>query len=227
MTKSRHILPPRKSWSGDELALLRRDYGNRKAQDIASELGVKIHIVYAMAKKLGLKKSSAFLSSAASGRTSNFVTRGAAHRFKKGWPSARKGRPFPTRGRTGLTQFKKGQAPHNARYHIGDRRVNSQGYLDRKISSHRLGALNWMAEHRLVWIEANGPIPPGHLVSFKPRRHTTELAKIIPDALELVSREEHMRRYTVHNLYPKEIAQVIQLRGALIRQINKRERARR
>jgi len=224
MTKSRGILTPRKRWSDDELALLRRDYANRPAQAIADAIGVKIHVVYKKAEALGLKKSPIFLSSTASGRMSNLHVLGLAHRFANGWPSARKGQPFPTRGRMALTQFKKGQVPHNARYGIGDRRVNSLGYLDRKISVGRKGALNWTAEHRLVWIEANGPIPPGHVVAFKSGRRTTELTLITVDALELLTNEEHLRRHSLHTRYPQEVVQLIQLKGAIRRQVNQRGR---
>jgi hypothetical protein len=82
---------------------------------------------------------------------------------------------------------------------------------------------NWVPVHRLVWIEHHGPIPAGHAVAFKPGQHTSVLEEITLDRLELVSRAELMRRNTYHK-YPKEIAQLIQLRGALQRQINKRER---
>lgn len=222
VTKSRGILTPRKRWSGDELACLHRDYPDKSAHEIAVALAVKIHVVYAMAKKLGLRKSAMFLAGERSGRLTGEEAPGKQFRFRKGGPSPREGKPFPTRGRMGLTQFKKGHMPHNARFRIGDRRINSEGYLDRKISTDRKGALNWKAEHRLIWIEANGPIPDGHVVAFKPGRRTTDLRLITLDALELVTLEEHMRRHTVHNL-PKELVQVIQLKGALQRQINKRE----
>lgn len=224
MTKSRGILPPRKRWSAEELDMLRRDYPKRRADRIAADIGVKIHLVYAMAHRLGLHKSPEFLSSEQSGRTSALRPRGVGNRFQKGWPSARKGQAFPTRGRMGLTQFKTGNRPHNARFQIGDRRINSLGYLDRKISTDKRGGLNWTAEHRLVWIAANGPLPTGHVVVFKAGCRTTELSKITLDALELVTNEEHMRRHSYHNNYPKKVGELIQLKGAITRQINKRER---
>jgi hypothetical protein len=139
----------------------------------------------------------------------------------------RKGKPFPTRGRMGLTQFKKGQVPHNARYAIGDRRVNGEGYLDRKVSNDRKGGLNWTAEHRLVWVEAKGPIPPGHVVAFKPGRKTTELEKITVDALEIITNQEHLRRHSLHTKYPPAVTQLIQLKGAIRRQLNRRLREKR
>jgi hypothetical protein len=223
VTKSRGINAPKFKWTPERVELLRRKYPDTLAQVIASELGAGLNAIYKKATTLGLKKSADFNASERSGRLRPGDDRGKEHRFQKGWPSPRLGKPFPTRGRMGTTQFKKGSKPHNARYQLGDRRISSEGYVDRKIREDRRGGQNWEAEHRLVWKEAHGQIPPGHLVTFKPGRFTTELAKITVDALELVTREEHLRRHTLHNL-PKDLVQVIQLKGAVTRQINKRAR---
>jgi hypothetical protein len=76
-----------------------------------------------------------------------------------------------------------------------------------------------------VWIEAHGPVPAGHAVCFKPGRRSTVLEEITLDALDLVHRRDLMQRNSVHRL-PKPLAQLVQLRGALNRKINARERAR-
>lgn len=55
--------------------------------------------------------------------------------------------------------------------------------------------------------------------------HTTDPAAITADRLELVTRAENMARNTLHR-YPKEVAQLIQLRGALNRKINARTKDR-
>jgi hypothetical protein len=52
---------------------------------------------------------------------------------------------------------------------------------------------------------------------------TILIEEITLDRLECISRRENMQRNTVHN-YPAPIPQLIQLKGALQRQINKRER---
>ncbi len=44
------------------------------------------------------------------------------------------------------------------------------------------------------------------------------------DRLECITRRENMARNTVHNL-PKELARLVQLQGAVKRQINKRSKA--
>lgn len=44
------------------------------------------------------------------------------------------------------------------------------------------------------------------------------------DKLECITFRENMRRNTVHAKYPKELVRLVQLRGALARQINLRQR---
>src|SRR5207237_5232828 len=70
MTKSRGILAPRHRWTEAEIELLLATYPDQTAQAVAAQLwpGCVPHHVHTKAKKLGLKKSEAFLASAASGR---------------------------------------------------------------------------------------------------------------------------------------------------------------
>ena len=77
----------------------------------------------------------------------------------------------------------------------------------------------WRAVHILLWEAAHGPLPKGHAIVFKDgdKRH------IELDNLQLVTRAELMSRNTMHN-YGPEIARVIQLKGAITRQINRRTR---
>ncbi|MGH8431787.1 MAG: HNH endonuclease signature motif containing protein, partial [Solimonas sp.] len=79
---------------------------------------------------------------------------------------------------------------------------------------------DYVEVHRLLWEEHFGPIPAGHTVVFRNRDKTNTRI----DNLELITRAELMRRNSYHNNYPKEIGRVIQLRGQIVRQINKRAR---
>lgn len=224
MTKSRGILPPRRQWRVDELNMLRARYADVSAAELARELGCKIHIVHAKANKLGLKKSEAFHKSPASGRLKPGDQRGATTRFVKGGVSHNAGRKgLDMGGRSHETRFKKGQRPFNW-VPVGSYRVNSLGYLDRKIRDDRRGALNWEGVHRLVWIEANGPVPRGHVVAFKHGRHTAKLEEITLDAIELITTKENCLRNSYVTRYPKEIGDLIRLKGQITRQIRQRER---
>jgi hypothetical protein len=64
-------------------------------------------------------------------------------------------------------------------------------------------------------------VPAGHIVVFKPGQRTKELNEITADRVECISFAENMKRNTRHNL-PKPLSDLIALRGALTRQINKR-----
>ena len=225
MTKSRGLYKPRHVWTADQLDILRRTYADTSTAKLAREFGVSRHVVYDKAAKLGLRKRVDFFASVESGRTLPGGTRGAATRFQPGLVPANNGlrRPGYAPGNVAATQFRKGNRPHTW-VPVGSHRVNSDGYLDRKVTDDGPPYKHWVGVHRLVWIEANGPVPDGYAVVFRPGRKTTVLEAITLDALELVSRRELMARNTVNNL-PPELAKLVQLRGALNRQINKRAKA--
>lgn len=205
--------------------MLRARYANTSTIELARQLGCKLHIAYAKANKLGLKKSVEFLASEQSGRVSKSNNHGSAKtRFTKGHQTWSKGKlGLDMGGRSHDTRFRKGERPRNW-MPIGAHRVNSLGYLDRKVSEHRRGGLNWTAVHRLVWIEAHGPIPRGHVLTFRPGRRSVVLAQITLDAIELITRKEHARRNSYHTNYPAAIGELIRLKGQITRQIRRRER---
>ena len=148
-------------------------------------------------------------------------------RFPPGHVPANKGkrRPGWSPGRMAETQFKKGEMSGAAQRNyvpIGTERLSKDGYLERKVTDdHPVPARRWVAVHRIVWEAAIGPVPRGHKVAFLPGKRTAVPAEITLDRLELVSDAELMRRNSYHNNYPKEVAQLIQLKGALNRKINK------
>ena len=213
-------------WSKRELAVIRRDYPHEPTMAIAARIGRSLTGVYRAATKLGIKKSAVFNASSESGRLTKLTAGGVTHRFKKGqtpWNAGTKG--IVTGGVA--TQFKKGCRSGQAAKNwmpIGSHRIDQDGYLRRKITDNGYAPKDWEAVHRLVWTQAHGPIPSGHVIVFKPGRATAKLSAITLDAIECVSRQELMRRNSYHNNYPKELAQLIQLRGAVQRQINKRGR---
>lgn len=198
---------------------MRRRYPYEPTPEIARDLDRSVPSVEQQAWKLGLRKSEAFLEGPHSGRR------------RKGQAPANKGRPqrewMPpaSRKRCQATQFKAGRAPQESPNYlpIGWLRVCADGYLERKVTDDQdlYPARRWVAVHRLVWEAAHGPIPPGHAVVFKPGMRTIVESDITVDRLECITRAELMRRNSLHN-YPKPVADLIRLRGALTRQINKR-----
>ncbi|BDD90913.1 hypothetical protein PanNE5_03530 [Pandoraea sp. NE5] len=213
-----------KPWSDEEKALLTKLYPDRTAADVALLLGRPVSQIYCTAARLGVKKSAEFFVSAESGRTDG--TRGKSSRFVKGQTSWNKGvlGICGTHPNSRRTQFKKGEM-HGAAQHnyvpIGSHRVSKDGYLERKVTDdHPVPARRWVAVHRLVWEEAHGPVPSGHVICFLPGRRSADLDAITLDALELVSRADLARRNHPRSHSP-ELAGLVQLKGAITRHVNR------
>lgn len=219
MTKSNGINSPKFRPTQAELDYVKKHFANTQTQLIADELGVRYGQVARLASKLGLKKSEAFLSGAEGNRLNG--TQGSANRFTKGHKTWNAGMKCPGLG--GATVFKKGQRPPNE-MPIGSHRINPDGYVEFKYSDEPGPyTKRWIPVHRKVWIEANGPVPDGMVVVFKPGMKTTDPDAITLDIVECITRSENMSRNTYHR-YGKEIAQLVQLRGAITRQLRKRDK---
>lgn len=214
--------PGRRFWTAAELADIRRLYPEISTAKLARRLHRKKAGIYAIAQKMGLHKSAAYLASPDACRFRRGGDVGAAYRYPKGHVPANKGlrRPGYAPGRMAETQFKKGAAPHTW-VPVGTEVHDEDGYLKRKVSDDRSkpSRFNWRFVHMLVWEARHGAVPPGHAVAFR----NGDKTDIREENLELISRRELMARNTVHNL-PPALAQVVQLRGALVRQIRRRER---
>lgn len=204
-------------WNQDEVRILRKRYPHERTEDIARDLGRKVGGVYQKAYNLGLYKSEKYLASPAACRTNG--KQGMGTRFQKGHESWNKGKRFVAGGRSAETQFKPGEMPHN-HVPIGTERVTKDGIRQRKVRDTGYPPRDWKSCHALLWVEHHGEIPKGRIVVFKDGNRDN----LVIDNLECITRSENMRRNTLHRC-PKDVALAIQLRGALTRQINKRERA--
>lgn len=217
----------KRPWTAAEDKILRTRYANSTMDELKALLpGRGDSAIFNRANGYGLKKSREFMRRVHAVR----IVNNHATRFKKGQAAWNKG----LKGVMGLhpnsrqTQFKTGQLTGAAQHNyvpVGTERIRD-GYLCRKVTDDPdvYPAARWVGLHRLVWEEANGPIPKGHAVAFRKGRHSTERDRITIDAVELVSRAELMRRNTRHNRYPPEVNRLIQLRGALTRKINRRSK---
>ncbi len=214
-------------WPQQSVAALKRRYPHEPTAVIAVDLGMTVTACYQMAHKLGLKKTEDYLNGPQACRLRRGDNVGMGTRFQPGQTPANKGlrRPGWAPGRMAETQFKKGNSPHTTQP-VGSYRLDKDGTLQRKIGTAKgNNSKRWRGVHELVWIEANGPVPPGHICIFKPGLRTNVLEEITVDKVECISFAENMRRNSYHNRYPKEIGLAIQARGALVRKINRAERA--
>lgn len=214
----------RAPWSDVELRLLRDHFADSRTDDLARALGRPYGAVAQKAANVGLRKSEAYLASPAAHRLDG--VKGMGTRFEKGLVPWNKGKEWRAGGRSIETQFKPGRAAHESRNYvpIGSLRLSKDGYLQRKVTDdpRLVPARRWVGVHRLVWEAAHGPVPPGHVVVFKEGKRSADPSAITLDVLELVTRQQLMRRNSYHTNYPPEVARLIQLRGAINRQINQR-----
>jgi hypothetical protein len=211
----------RRFWTDADRAKLVRMYPDTPTAFLARLLRRSERSVYGQATLLGLQKSERYLRKELQRQGERLRKHGAASRFRKGQKPWNAGTHFVAGGRSGETRFKVGSQPHNTRP-VGDYRLSKDGLLQRKIGTAKgNNSKRWRCVHELVWIAAHGPVPPGHIVVFRRGMRTTRLDEITPDRVECVSYAENMRRNSYHR-YPQPIPQLIQLRGALNRQINQR-----
>ena len=214
-------LTARRVWTDAEVAILRRRYPHERTDRIAADLGMEVPQVHRKANELGIRKTAEFLASPDSGWIAKGNPRGVGARFQPGQVPWNKGKPYPARGRSAENHFKPGKRQGVAvelYQPIGAERLTKEGILQRKVNDDTPVHRRWQSVHSLVWIEAHGPIPEGHVVVFKPGMATTVAEEITPDRLELVSRADLMRRNSVHH-YPEELRSAVMALGQFKRRL--------
>jgi hypothetical protein len=114
----------------------------------------------------------------------------ANSRFKKGDTPTNKGvkmiewmKPEMIE-RIKITQFKKGNAPHNTKYD-GAERICKDGYIEIRIRKGK-----YVHKHRHEWEKVNGLIPEGLILVCR----TENKLNSHPDNWELITRVENMNR---------------------------------
>lgn len=211
-------LGQRHFWTPEEDARLMAEYPHSTdTAGLAMSFGRSEHSVYNRVHKLGLHKTQAALD-AIQARTNRVLEQAGIHaRFKKGnapWNQGLAWENHPEACRA--TQFKPGQRPHSWRP-IGTERISRDGYRERKITDDGHPKDHYEAVHRLVWIEAHGPIPAGHVVVFK----NGDKTDIRLENLELISRAELAER-NHYKRYPPELRRLIDQKAWLTRTIRNR-----
>ena len=205
-------------WTKEEINILLRDYQdpNIFTADIAKRLDRTLPQVYNKARKMGLK--APLERNRLAGKLGTNHPNAVAHRFKKGSVPPNKGKKMSPEvyEKVKETMFKKGNSPVNHR-EVGSERINVDGYIEIKVAEPN----RWKLKHRIIWEQVNGEIPKGYNVQFK--NHNPQDCRI--ENLYLICRADQMR--TENSLvakYPKEMQEVIRLKGVVNRIIHKREK---
>ena len=193
-----------KPWSPEDLAALAKVYPDTDNATLARIFRRSEDSIKNQASKFGWYK------------TPEYVARVKPGCFKPGHKPWNKGTHYSAPG-TERTRFKKGRVPSNWKP-IGTERVTKDGYLERKLSDTGYPPRDWVPVSHIEWEKHNGrPVPEGHAVVFRDGNDRN----FAPANLELISRADLMRRNHYLNL-PEPLPQIIQLRGALTRKINRR-----
>lgn len=110
---------------------------------------------------------------------------GLTGRFEKNHTPANKGKKGIHTPGSEKGWFKKGSMPKNHKP-VGSERIdNKDGYTSVKTAEPNV----WKLKHKLIWEEANGPIPPGHVVTFLDGDKTN----FNLDNMALISNAEHLQ----------------------------------
>lgn len=204
----------RRPWSAEDEILLRSLYLDTPMPELLKAFGRPYWSIYNKAYALGLRRSDAYLASEHACRLRRENNPGAGSRFQKGHASWNKGINFHSGGRSAETQFAPGAMPHN-HVPVGSERVTCDGIRQRKTHDDGPPHRRWKSVHMIMWEEAHGEVPAGHIVVFRDRNTTN----ISIENLELITRAENMRRNTIHR-YPPELKDTIRQLGRLRKAIS-------
>ena len=205
-----------KVWTQEEIDVLSRMYPDHFAKEIAGVLGRGVFSVYNKAHQLGLECSPDKIRR--SGLMSCNHPKSIAQRFTKGHHPSNKGKKMPPEVyvKVARTMFQAGHTPHNHK-EVGSERVNNYGYNEVKVAEPN----KWRPKPRVIREQANGAIPKGYNVQFK--NHNPLDCRL--ENLYLISKADQIAKENAYYAkYPKDLQEIIHLKGVVNRAIHKAER---
>ena len=181
------------------------------AKMVGEYIGLTASQVYNRTYNRGIKKDP---KTKKANNRALILNAGKHTRFDKGHVPFNKGTKCPNLVLTNAaaTMFKKGNKPSNTREaNATSIRTDSSG---KKYHYTKLADSKWVLTHRLMWENANGFIPPKHVVRFiDGNTMNLELSN-----LECIPMSENANRNTIHR-FPDDLKKVIRLKAKLNKHI--------
>lgn len=196
------------AWTPQMIRLMKKLYHNHSCEEIGKLIGKKASAVQSKGYAMGLRKSPEWLRK-----------RSLKTAFKKGHTPSNKGKKWDEimskekQEKSRSTCFKKGQQVWNHKP-VGYERKTKDGYWEVKVAEPR----TFKAKHRLLWERHHGPIPKGvNIVFIDGNTDNVTIENLRAETMV----EKFNRCCSIHTTLPPELRELVQLKGALARQINK------
>lgn len=151
--KLRLVRGDRRPWTHREDNYLRRHYLTMKNRELGQALGRSLFAVYSRLTKLGIERPAEVRERLQ-----------ASTQFQKGQTPFNKG--LKGIHHSPATEFKPGHRPANTKYD-GCIRLRYHKRSKHPMKFIRIAKMVWVPLHRHIWEKKHGPIPAGHLISFK------------------------------------------------------------
>lgn len=170
--KRRRKTPSKKLFSEDQVEFIKCNVKGIGNKELTQKLNKHFGSDYSVQQVRSLKKRMNLRS-------------GLTGHFNEGHIPVNKGTKGMFNVGGNRTSFKKGFVPHNYQP-VGTVRVNTDGYVDVKVSDYGPPQKRWRGKHRVIWEEEYGEIPEGHLIIFLDGdKQNLEL-----DNLKLINRQQ-------------------------------------
>lgn len=191
-----------KRFTTQEDDFLIANYMDMTLEVLGLNLNRTVGSVHGRLKRLGLEVPKEVIINRCKKAAKQNVNSG---RFKPGSIPANKGRKISKEvyAKVAKTMFKKGHLPHNT-LSDGTVTVRCDHKQGRPYKYIRTSLGVWEPLHRVVWVEHNGSIPKGLIVTFR----DGDSLNCSIDNLELKTRQQNMTENTIQR-YPPELKKAI------------------
>lgn len=189
----------RKRWTPAEDARMRAEFPYTRTADLARSMGRSLDSVRTRGVMLDLCKTPEARAYIDAHREHNPNNAG---RFTPGLTPWNKG----------ITDYR---LSHGAP--LGTERTRG-GYRERKVAMDGPHWQRWRFVHVLLWEAHHGPVPQGSMLVFRDGNPE----HITLDNLKSITHAQNLARQSAHR-YGPELFKLMQLRGAITRQLNKRK----